>query len=222
MILQAKNIQKSFHQGNKEIRVLNGVELTVSRGETVAILGKSGSGKSTLLSLLAGLDQPEAGELNLMGENIFKMSEDVLAKFRASHMGIVFQNYHLLPHLNALENIGLPMEILDTKDINQRAHSLLKSIGLLDRATHTPSQLSGGENQRVAVARALAASPDIILADEPSGSLDETTGDNVMDLLFQLVASENRAMVLVTHDKELAKRCTRRYQLEHGKLNVIN
>jgi putative ABC transport system ATP-binding protein len=222
MILKAENIEKSFYQGSNKIPVLKGLNLEIQAGETVAILGRSGSGKSTLLSLLAGLDHPSGGSLSLMDQNIFKMSEDELANFRAKNMGIVFQNYHLMPHLNASENVALPMEILNLQGAEKRAQELLETVGLSHRGDHTPDQLSGGENQRVAVARALSASPAIILADEPSGSLDEDTGAKVTDLLFDLIAKENRAMVLVTHDLELAERCSKKYRLENGRLNVLN
>ena len=219
MILEARDIYKCYYQGKTEVKVLAGVNLQVQEGETIAILGKSGAGKSTLLSLLCGLETANEGKLDLLGKNIFAMSEDEITTFRAKHMGIVFQNFHLLPHLNAFENIMLPLEILDIENSQQRATELLTAVGLSTRSKHLPSQLSGGEKQRVAVARALAISPNLILADEPSGSLDEATGDEIMNLLFSLVEKEKRAMILVTHDNDLANRCSRKLILDHGRLH---
>lgn len=221
MILNADTIKKSFFQGTREISVLKGVSFQVKPGETVAILGKSGSGKSTLLSILSGLESADFGSLTLLNQDIFQKNEDESARFRAAHMGIVFQNFHLLPHLTALENVQLPLEILGLEKDPQRAEELLQRVGLGDRHHHRPSQLSGGEKQRVAVARALSTEPDIILADEPSGSLDEETGESIMQLLFDLVKQEQRALILVTHDQDLAQRCSRRLILENGVLNEL-
>ncbi|MBT4760886.1 MAG: ATP-binding cassette domain-containing protein [Bdellovibrionaceae bacterium] len=222
MILEAKSIEKSFLQGQKKISVLKKLNLLVAEEETVAILGKSGSGKSTLLSLLSGLDTPDSGALNLLDKDIFQMDEESLTQFRANSLGIVFQNFHLLPHLTAKENIALPLEILGLSNARERSLELLKKVGLSERGAHLPSQLSGGEKQRVAVARALAAKPGLILADEPSGSLDEETGEQIMDLIFDLVSKEKRSMILVTHDRVLAKRCSRQLVLEHGVLNALS
>ncbi|MCB0420149.1 MAG: ABC transporter ATP-binding protein [Bdellovibrionales bacterium] len=222
MILQSSQITKSFFQGTKEVSVLKDISFSVSQGETVAILGRSGSGKSTLLSLLSGLDRPDSGKLELLNTDILKLSEEESTRFRAKHMGIVFQNFHLLPHLTAIENVRLPLEILKAGYSQSRADQLLSAVGLSDRPDHRPSQLSGGERQRVAVARALVTEPDILLADEPSGSLDEETGETVMSLLFDLINKENRAMILVTHDQDLAQRCSRRLLLEHGVLRELD
>ncbi len=221
MILEAKKLKKSFTQGQQEIKVLKGLDLTVHKNETIAILGKSGSGKSTLLNLLSGLDRPESGELILLDKQFSSMNDEEVTRFRARHMGIIFQNFHLLPHFTALENIELPLQILEENKIEEKAKSLLEKVGLANRGEHRPSELSGGEKQRIAVARALSTSPDIILADEPSGSLDEKTGEEIMQLIFQLVKEQNKALILVTHDQNLANRCSRKFSLDNGILHEI-
>lgn len=213
-----KNLRKSYGQGESKVEVLKGINLEIKKGETLALVGKSGSGKSTLLSLLAGLDQPDQGEISVEGKLISKLSEKDLTFFRASHMGIVFQQFHLVSTLTAFENVLLPLELLKKPDAAARANELLQSVGLSHRSHHLPSQLSGGESQRVAIARALAIKPSILFADEPSGNLDEETGDKVMDLLFDMVKSTETTLVLVTHDPDLAKKCSRVVHLEHGSL----
>lgn len=213
-----KNLRKSYGQGESKVEVLKGINLEIKKGETLALVGKSGSGKSTLLSLLAGLDQPDQGEISVEGKLISKLSEKDLTLFRASHMGIVFQQFHLVSTLSAFENVLLPLELLKKPDAAARANDLLQSVGLSHRAHHLPSQLSGGESQRVAIARALAIKPSILFADEPSGNLDEETGDKVMDLLFDMVKTTETTLVLVTHDPDLAKKCSRVVHLEHGSL----
>lgn len=213
-----KDLRKSYGQGESRVEVLKGINLEINKGETLALVGKSGSGKSTLLSLLAGLDRPDAGEIEVQGRGISSMSEKELTHFRASHMGIVFQQFHLVSTLTALENVLLPLELLRRENARQIAEGLLESVGLSHRSHHLPSQLSGGESQRVAIARALAISPSILFADEPSGNLDEETGDKVMDLLFNMVKKTGTTMVLVTHDPDLAKKCSRVVHLEHGSL----
>lgn len=212
------NLRKSYGQGESKVEVLKGINLEIHKGETLALIGKSGSGKSTLLSLLAGLDQPDSGEIHVNGKTISHMSEKDLTNFRASHMGIVFQQFHLVSTLTAFENVLLPLELLKRPDASARATSLLQSVGLAHRSHHLPSQLSGGESQRVAIARALAIGPAILFADEPSGNLDEETGDKVMDLLFKMVQETGTTLVLVTHDQDLAKKCSRVVHLEHGSL----
>lgn len=213
-----RNLRKSYGQGEARVEVLKGINLDIQNGETLALIGKSGSGKSTLLSLLAGLDQSDAGEIIINGKNISSMNEKELTGFRAAHMGIVFQQFHLVSTLTALENVLLPLELLKRPGAQETATRLLESVGLSHRAHHLPSQLSGGESQRVAIARALAISPAILFADEPSGNLDEETGDKVMDLLFNMVQRTGTTLVLVTHDQDLAKRCKRVVHLEHGSL----
>jgi putative ABC transport system ATP-binding protein len=217
-MMKVTNLRKSYGQGESKVEVLKGINLEISKGETLALIGKSGSGKSTLLSLLAGLDQPDSGEISFENQNISSMSEKKLTQFRAENMGIVFQQFHLVSTLTAFENVLLPLELLKRKHAKERAMSLLESVGLSHRGHHLPSQLSGGESQRVAIARALAIGPNILFADEPSGNLDEETGDIVMDLLFKMVKETNTTMVLVTHDQDLAKKCSRVVHLEHGGL----
>jgi putative ABC transport system ATP-binding protein len=216
--LTVSNLRKSYGQGESKVEVLKGINLSINKGETLALTGKSGSGKSTLLSLLAGLDRPDKGEIALHGKVISGMSEKELTHFRASHMGIVFQQFHLVSTLTAFENVLLPLELLKRENAKGRATSLLESVGLSHRTHHLPSQLSGGESQRVAIARALAINPAILFADEPSGNLDEETGDKVMELLFDMVQKSGTTLVLVTHDPDLAKKCSRVVHLEHGSL----
>lgn len=216
--VKVQNLRKSYGQGESKVEVLKGINLEINKGETLALIGKSGSGKSTLLSLLAGLDRADSGDVTIEGKSITGMKEKDLTNFRASHMGIVFQQFHLVSTLTAYENVLLPLELLKRENAGQRAMSLLESVGLAHRAHHLPSQLSGGESQRVAIARALAINPSILFADEPSGNLDEETGEKVMDLLFNMVKQTGTTMVLVTHDSDLAKKCSRIAHLEHGSL----
>lgn len=212
------NLRKSYGQGESKVEVLKGINLNIEKGEKLALIGKSGSGKSTLLSLLAGLDSPDSGDIIVSDQNISSMSERDLTNFRARHMGIVFQQFHLVSTLTALENVLLPLELLKRPDAMKTAKNLLENVGLGHRSHHVPSQLSGGESQRVAIARALAINPAILFADEPSGNLDEETGDKVMDLLFKMVNDTGTTLVLVTHDPDLAKKCSRVVHLEHGSL----
>ncbi|WP_408096962.1 ABC transporter ATP-binding protein [Peredibacter sp. HCB2-198] len=217
-MMKVSNLRKSYGEGSTKVEVLKGINLEIAKGETLALIGKSGSGKSTLLSLLAGLDQPDSGEIEVGDKKISHMKEKELTHFRAEHMGIVFQQFHLVSTLTALENVLLPLELLKRPHAKETAEKLLESVGLLHRAHHLPSQLSGGESQRVAIARALAIRPAILFADEPSGNLDEETGDRVMELLFKMVKETNTTLVLVTHDQDLARKCSRVVHLEHGSL----
>lgn len=217
MSLAVNSLKKSFHQGGQTISVLKDVTFSANAGEVVAILGKSGSGKSTLMGLLGGLDQPDSGSIQIQSKELTTMSSDERVIFRGTSIGIVFQSYHLVPHLTALENIQLQLEILD-RPSDEKAHWWLSQVGLSDRAGHFPSQLSGGESQRVALARALVHEPSLILADEPSGHLDQETGGSVMDLFFKIVRSTRAACLLVTHDEALAARCDRRLHLQSGYL----
>lgn len=217
-MMEVINLRKSFGQGDSKIEVLKGINLTILKGERLALIGKSGSGKSTLLSLMAGLDSPDMGEIIVQGQNISSMNERDLTNFRARHMGIVFQQFHLVSTLTALENVLLPLELLRRSNAMTIAKNLLDNVGLTHRAHHLPSQLSGGESQRVAIARALAINPSILFADEPSGNLDEETGEKVMDLLFKMVQETGTTLVLVTHDQDLARKCSRIIHLEHGSL----
>lgn len=218
MILEVQSLNKSYQQGENKIDVIKDLNLSIEKGNTLAILGQSGSGKSTLLSLLSGLDQPESGKVLIDDVDITHMDENNLTGLRAKKIGIIFQNFHLLPHLSALENIALSLEILKIPNAFQIAEEWIGRVGLADRKEHFPDQLSGGEKQRIAIARALAIKPAIILADEPSGSLDEETGKTVMDLIFGLVKEEQSTLVLVTHNKELAKECQRTVHLVGGRL----
>lgn len=218
-ILKATGIGKNYVRGGTELTILSNLELTLSTQQTVSIVGKSGSGKSTLLALLAGLDRPTTGSIWYGDQDLARLSQDELSKLRARHLGIVFQQYFLIPTLTALENIALPLEILRIKTAEERAEQLLHTIGLFDRRDHFPGQLSGGECQRVAIARAIATKPSIVLADEPTGSLDQSTGNHITDLLFNVAEQEKATLVLVTHNAELASRCQRRLTLQNGCLH---
>jgi putative ABC transport system ATP-binding protein len=218
MILQAKNVVKTFHQASSSVEVLKEVNLELQEAETLAIVGQSGSGKSTLLSLLAGLDKPTHGEVRWQDKEIGKISERDLTLLRARQMGIIFQQFHLMSNLTALENVGLPLEIAREPETVSRALKALEQVGLGARAKHFPHELSGGEKQRVAIARAIVMRPKLLLADEPSGSLDTHTGDQVMKLLFDLVSTQKMSMILVTHNQELVKKCSRTLVLREGRL----
>jgi putative ABC transport system ATP-binding protein len=218
-MMKVINLKKSFGAGTGRVDVLKGIDLSIEKGETLALIGKSGSGKSTLLSLMAGLDKADQGKILIDDNDIMSLNEKAITKFRAENMGIVFQQFHLVSTLSALENVLLPLELLKKENAKAAALSLLEAVGLSHRAHHLPSELSGGESQRVAIARALSTRPAILFADEPSGNLDEETGVKVMDLLFKMVAETETTMVLVTHDPDLAKRCNRVIHLEHGSLS---
>lgn len=218
MSLYIKNLQKSFNQGEDRVAVLNGLNTDIKNGEIVAIVGQSGSGKSTLLSLLAGLDQADTGDVVVDGVNISTMTEKQVTDFRGQNIGIVFQQYHLVSHLTALENVMLPMEILGKADAEKNALELLKEMGLEHRLHQFPSRMSGGECQRVAIARALAVRPKILLADEPSGNLDIHTGEKVMEIFFNAAKKYQITTILVTHSEALAKRCQRTLRLSEGRL----
>jgi putative ABC transport system ATP-binding protein len=212
------NVKKSFGYGPSNLVVLKGINLTLQTGDTLALVGKSGSGKSTLLSLMAGLDKADSGEIWIQGRCLNHMSEADLTQFRARHMGIVFQQFHLVSTLTVFENVLLPLTLLKHPESKVVASKLIDQVGLSSRSHHLPSELSGGESQRVAIARALSIRPAILFADEPSGNLDEETGAKVMDLLFEMVHLTQTTLVLVTHDKDLAARCSRVIHLEHGSL----
>jgi len=218
-ILEVKQLSKSYTQaGGGRLNVIEETDFEIHKGETVAITGQSGSGKTTLMALLAGLDTPDAGSILLEGRDLNQMNEDTLAKFRAEKIGIIFQQFHLMPHLSAEENIRLPLEILKAQDIEQRTYKVLHQVGLENRKDHLPGQLSGGECQRVAIARALVVKPALLLADEPTGNLDTRTGEQVADLLFNLVISSGTTLIVVTHNMELAQRCHRILRLDMGRM----
>lgn len=218
-VLKISGLTKTYEQGTTTIDVLRGIDLEVSSGESLAIVGQSGSGKSTLLSLMAGLDRPSSGSIIMNQQHIETMDEMSLSRFRGAHMGIIFQQFHLMSSLNALENVLLPLEIAGVADAEDKAKQALAKVNLSHRADHLPHQLSGGECQRVAIARAFVIKPSLLLADEPSGNLDDDTGALVMDLLFDMVQELRMSMILVTHDMSLARRCHRLMQLRHGTLH---
>jgi putative ABC transport system ATP-binding protein len=199
------------------LNILDDVSFSVAAGQSLAITGASGSGKSTLLGLLAGLDQPSTGDVHLLGESLSNMTEDGRAAFRARHVGFVFQSFQLLPNLNALENVMLPLELAG-HTAQEPAIKMLTRVGLSARLEHYPSTLSGGEQQRVSIARAFVQRPVLIFADEPTGSLDEATGSTIIDLMFEMAAQQNTTLVLVTHDTSLAARCDRQIVLQGGRL----
>jgi len=219
MIIQVDNLHKAYPQpGSGTLPVLAGAGFSLAAGATLAITGQSGSGKSTLIALLAGLDAPDSGRVLINGEDLTAMGEARRTSFRAEYIGIVFQQFHLLPHLTAEENISLPLELAGRRYSQEKIGAIMEKVGLGARGRHLPGQLSGGECQRVALARALVVEPVVLLADEPTGNLDVTTGREVSDLLFHLADTEKMTMVVVTHNPELAGRCTFRLQLEQGVL----
>jgi putative ABC transport system ATP-binding protein len=220
MIVQANQVYKTFMQAGTAVEVLKGLDLEVESGETIAIVGQSGNGKSTLLSLLAGLDVPSKGTVEVANQELGAMTEEELSIFRSRHLGIIFQQFHLMSNLTAFENVSLPLEIMraSTVQAQTQAALALEQVGLTTRRNHFPAQLSGGEKQRVAIARALVIQPRLLLADEPSGNLDAKTGAQVMQLLFDLVKERGMTLILVTHNDELVKLCSRALLLRDGKL----
>jgi putative ABC transport system ATP-binding protein len=216
-MIELRGVSKTVQSGDRPLTILHPLDYTIRSGEFLAVAGPSGSGKSTLLGLLAGLDSPTTGQILIDGVDITTLSEDGLAKLRGDSIGFVFQFFHLVPSLTAFENILIPMEIAGRRNGPARARTLLGEVELTDRAHHYPSQLSGGEQQRVAIARALANDPPIVLADEPTGNLDSTTGRHIMDLLLQVRRSRQSTLVLVTHDAELAALADRRLVLRDGR-----
>jgi putative ABC transport system ATP-binding protein len=217
-ILNAVNVGKVVQDSSGDLRILEGASLSVSAGEAVALVGASGSGKSTLLSILAGLDTPTSGQVMLAGHDLFAMNEDQRAAHRASHVGFVFQNFQLIGHLTALENVMLPLELKGDKQAKAKAQAMLERVGLGQRLQHRPTLMSGGEQQRVALARAFVMQPDILMADEPTGSLDHATGESIISLMFELNQAFGTALLLVTHDMALARRCQRVVRISAGQL----
>lgn len=216
--IRAEGLDKEVTTPKGSLSILSDITLQINRGETAAVVGASGSGKSTLLGLLAGLDLPSRGRVWLDGAELTALDEDGRARHRAGRVGFVFQSFHLLDAMSALENVMVPLELLQVPDAGSRAADWLTRVGLQDRLDHTPAQLSGGEQQRVAIARAFAIQPGILFADEPTGNLDSRTGAQVAELLFELNASHGTTLVLVTHDPALAERCQRRLTLDAGRL----
>ena len=217
-VLAANNISKEVSSPEGSLTILDKVSFNVVAGESVAVVGPSGAGKSTLLALLAGLDLPTAGHVLLNSANLSELDEDGRAALRAESVGFVFQSFHLVPSLNALENVMLPLELAGADDAREAALRIIDEVGLSDRWRHYPAQLSGGEKQRVAIARAFATEPAVLFADEPTGNLDTRTGNNIMDLMFELNQSSSTTLVLVTHDLSIAGRCNRVLSLDAGLL----
>jgi putative ABC transport system ATP-binding protein len=217
-MIELYKVSKTVPSGTEKLTILHSLDLVIPDGQFVSVVGPSGSGKSTLLGLIAGLDAPTGGKILLDGQDITKMSEDALAGLRSAKVGFVFQSFHLIPSLTALENILVPMEIAGRRDATERAQLLLKDVDLEARAHHYPSQLSGGEKQRVAIARAFANEPSIMLADEPTGNLDSTNGRHVFELMVQMNRRQGATLVLVTHDHELAEQAARRISLRDGRV----
>ena len=216
-MLRVHKLSKSFQQASVQIKALDDLSFDLSPGRSLAVVGPSGSGKTSLLSLIAGLDSPSSGEIIFDDQKIHQLSEKDLTQYRAQKLGIVFQQFHLMPHLTALENVMLPLEIQGGADsYSKKAKEALAEVGLAERTDHLPSQLSGGECQRVAIARAFVTRPRLILADEPSGSLDQATGERVIELMMRLAKGSQISMLLVTHDDKLALRCDDRLRLEKG------
>jgi putative ABC transport system ATP-binding protein len=215
-ILSVENVTKTYQSGSRKLTVLDNVNFTIEEGESVAIVGPSGSGKTTLLGLCAGLDYATSGSVVLNGHALETLSEDQRAAVRSKEVGFIFQNFQLLPTLTALENVMVPLELKKRKDAKSKAQELLKLVGLADRATHYPTQLSGGEQQRVSIARAFANEPKILFADEPTGNLDTETGTIIEDMIFDLNKQNGTTLVLVTHDPELAKKTNKIIQIKGG------
>jgi len=218
MVLRAEQVSRQVSSPEGPLTIVDAVSLEVRERESVAIAGPSGAGKSTLLALLAGLDVASSGRIWLAGEELSALDEDGRARVRAAHVGFVFQSFHLLPALTALENVMLPLELAGRGDARERAHAMLARVGLAARQGHYPRQLSGGEQQRVAMARAAVGEPAVLFADEPTGNLDAATGERIIALLFELNAASRTTLVLVTHDRALAARCGRVLDMEGGRL----
>jgi len=217
-IIKVSSVAKTVISNGTELSILKDISFSVSCGETIAIIGTSGAGKSTLMTLLAGLDVPSSGDIELLGHPLSHMDEEQRALIRSQSIGFVFQSFLLIPSLTALENVTLPAILRGEGEDIEKARQLLQSVGLSDRETHLPEQLSGGEQQRVALARAFMTQPEILFADEPTGNLDQHTAENIIDLLFALNQNHGTTLLLVTHDPALAKRCSRILTIQAGKL----
>jgi len=218
-IIDLDNVHLMLESTAGSVNILRGITLQVGAGETVSVMGPSGSGKTSLLMVIAGLERQTSGRIAVAGADLAGLDEDGLARLRRDAIGIVFQNFHLVPTMTALENVAIPLELAGTRDAFARAAECLDSVGLAHRLTHYPGQLSGGEQQRVALARAFAPRPKVILADEPTGNLDGTTGEHVIDLLFALSAQHGTTLLLVTHNPALARRCEREIRLVDGRID---
>jgi putative ABC transport system ATP-binding protein len=216
--VELEDVHLSLGRGAARVHILKGISLNIGRGETAALIGPSGSGKSTLLMVMAGLERPDAGSVKVDGTGLGSLGEDALARFRGARIGIVFQAFHLVPTMTALENVAIPLELAGAAAPFARARAELATVGLDDRLGHYPAQLSGGEQQRVALARALAPNPAILVADEPTGNLDEATGASIIDFLFALKRERGATLIVVTHDQALASKCERRIGLRSGRI----
>lgn len=219
-ILNVSNLKKSYSSGSGSLTVLDDISFSIEEGETFAIVGPSGSGKTTLLGLSAGLDRPDSGNIELCGVEISTLNEDERALLRNRKVGFIFQDFQLLPTLTAQENVAVPLELQDAKNAAEKAKNLLEKVGLSDRMHHYPSQLSGGEQQRVALARAFSNTPSILFADEPTGELDEATGQKIIQLLFDLNKEAGTTLVIITHDMELARKTQKILRLKGGKIST--
>lgn len=220
MVLSLTDVELSLQGNAGMVDILHGISLEVAREDTLGLVGPSGSGKSSLLMLMGGLERATGGSVMALGNDLTAMDEDQLARFRRSHMGVVFQSFHLIPTMTALENVATPLELAGVADAFERAAAELEAVGLGHRTGHYPAQMSGGEQQRVALARAAAPRPDILLADEPTGNLDQTTGAAIMDLLFDLRDRHGSTLIMVTHSLDLAARCDRTIRLVDGRLDA--
>jgi len=220
-IIEAQDVAKSFKTQAGRVALFSDLNLSIQPGESLAITGRSGAGKSTLLSLLAGLDVPTSGHILFSGQPLDQMDDATRAGLRLRYLSFIFQSFHLLPELSALDNVRLPLEIQGAADAGQQAHRWLQKVGLEARVDHYPAQLSGGEQQRVAIARAFATRPSVLFADEPTGNLDDATGQQIIEQLFSLNASQGTTLILITHDPELARRCNRCLHLHAGRLEEV-
>lgn len=217
-IIDLENVHLSLGQGAARVHILKGVSVAIKRGEAIGLVGPSGSGKSTLLMVMSGLERADSGKVMIVDHDLMTLGEDDLARFRGRHVGIVFQSFHLIANMTALENVAVPLELAGESDAFGRAEEELKSVGLGDRMSHYPGELSGGEQQRVAIARALVARPDLLIADEPTGNLDEDTGEEISNLLFKLQKERDMTLLLVTHDLKLAGRCDNAIEIRSGEI----
>ncbi|MFZ0095247.1 MAG: ABC transporter ATP-binding protein [Pseudolabrys sp.] len=221
-VIALSGVNLSLGHGAARVHILKDINLHIGSGETIGLVGPSGSGKSTLLMVMAGLERADRGSVTIAGEDLSALDEDALARFRGRHIGIVFQSFHLIPTMTAMENVAVPLELSGIADANARAREELAAVGLSERLNHYPAELSGGEQQRVALARALVPNPKILVADEPTGNLDEDTGKQVIDLLFAGHEKRGTTLVLVTHDSALAARCARVVRLRSGRIDGMS
>lgn len=221
-IVKLDNLYLTLKSDAGPVNILRGIDMSILEGETVGIVGPSGSGKSTLMSIMAGLETPSEGHVSVAGNRLDQMSEDELARFRRDNIGIVFQSFHLVPTMTALENVAIPLELAGRSDAFAAAKKKLEAVGLGERASHYPAQLSGGEQQRVALARAVCTEPKILLADEPTGNLDGKTGELIVDLMFELHDAHDSTLILITHDDDLAAKCDRIIRVEDGRVKELS